>query len=137
MGGGADDSFQIDDDAMEEAGEEDGDAGDEPAAAGGDAMAEDGAAPGPADDLVTPQPRPSTVAPAAGNEKASKQASLERLIKGYFVQMAVGCGKADCSNLICRSNAGSVVHSASAPRSPCFLHSAAWLRCPSLARSLD
>jgi hypothetical protein len=111
---GAEDSFQIDEDAMEEVAPD----GDEGAAVGGgassgassgDAMAEDGPA-APSDDLVTPQPRPST-APAAASGTASKQEKIEKLIKGYFVQMAVGCGKEGCGNLLCRSNVCSVVHS--------------------------
>eukprot|EP01043_Picozoa_sp_COSAG02_P054824 COSAG02_NODE_6269_length_3693_cov_9.040345_1_plen_859_part_00 len=98
---GAEDSFQIDDDAMEEAAPDaDEEGGDD------DAMAEDGGAErGEAQPTTT---RPSS-APAA-SQTSSTKLQLEKLIKGYFVQMAVGCGDEACGNLLCRTNARAMIH---------------------------
>lgn len=97
---GADDSFQIDEDAMEEAEE------------GGDAMEEDTpaavAAPPPALSPSRPASAPSQL--TASSAADSKKQKMEKLIKGYFVQMAVGCGKENCRNLLCRTNERSLVH---------------------------
>eukprot|EP01043_Picozoa_sp_COSAG02_P045858 COSAG02_NODE_4235_length_5605_cov_100.933527_2_plen_820_part_00 len=98
---GADDSFQIDDDAMEEAAPDEDEAG-----SNDDAMAEDSAA-------DSGEAQPTTTGPSsapAPSEASHENLQLEKLIKGYFVQMAVGCGIEDCGNLLCRTNARAMVH---------------------------